>query len=178
MAVLVARELDQSFADSYSTVMSVQNVFPRFDRRILAVVVGGLATVMALALRIDDYANFLALLGSVFVPLTACLLVDYFLGRRGHWNVTEAAPSRPWLLMPWIAGMVTYQLINPGYVGWWVDRWTTVQGWLHFTPHSWMSASVLSFAVAALLTLPFTIGRPRDLSDATAAIATTAPDKS
>src|SRR3954449_3032324 len=170
--VLVARELDQSFADSYSTVMSVQNVFPRFDRRILAVVVGGLATVLALALRIEDYANFLALLGSVFVPLTACLLVDYFIGRRGHWNVTEAAPSRPWLLMPWIAGMVTYQLINPGYVGWWVDRWTTVQGWLHFTPHSWMSASVLSFAVAALLTLPFTIGRPRDLSDATAAIAT------
>src|SRR5881275_2093319 len=83
MAVLVARELDQSFADSYSTVMSVQNVFPRFDRRILAVVVGGLATVLALALRIEDYANFLALLGSVFVPLTACLLVDYFLRRRG-----------------------------------------------------------------------------------------------
>src|SRR3954454_7793666 len=178
MGVLVARELDQSFADSYSTVMSVQNVFPRFDRRILAVVVGGLATVMALALRIEDYANFLALLGSVFVPLTACLLVDYFLGRRGHWDVTADAPSRPALLVPWIAGMVTYQLINPGYVGWWVDRWTTVQGWVHFTPHSWMSASVLSFAVAALLTLPFTIGRPRDLSDATAAIATTASDKS
>lgn len=178
MGVLVARELDQSFADSYSTVMSVQNVFPRFDRRILAVVVGGLATVMALALRIDDYANFLALLGSVFVPLTACLLVDYFLGRRGHWDVTEHAPSRPWLLIPWIAGMVTYQLINPGYVGWWVDRWTTVQGWVHFTPHSWMSASVLSFAVAALLTLPFTVGRPRDLSDPPAAIATTASDKS
>src|SRR3954467_1114461 len=178
MAVLVARELDQSFADSYSTVMSVQNVFPRFDRRILAVVVGGLATVMALALRIDDYANFLALLGSVFVPLTACLLVDYFLGRRGHWNVTEHAPSRPWLLMPWIAGMVTYQLINPGYVGWWVDRWTTVQGRVHFTPHSWMSASVLSFAGGGLLTLPFAVGRPRDLSDGTAAIATTASDKS
>src|SRR5436305_6880516 len=98
--VLVARELDQSFADSYSTVMSVQNVFPRFDRRILAVVVGGLATVLALALRIEDYANFLALLGSVFVPLTACLLVDYFLRRRGAapdgattWDVTEDAPS-------------------------------------------------------------------------------------
>src|SRR5947209_3167536 len=93
MAVLIARELDQSFADSYSTVMSVQNVFPRFDRRILAVVVGGLATVLALALRIEDYANFLALLGSVFVPLTACLLVDYFLRRRGPWYVTEDAPS-------------------------------------------------------------------------------------
>src|SRR3954467_3158403 len=131
--VLAARELDQSFADSYSTVMSVQNVIPRFDRRVLAVVVGTLATVLALALQIDDYANFLALLGSVFVPLTACLLVDYFLGRRAHWDVTETAPARLVMLVPWLAGVVTYQLINPGYVGWWVDRWTTVQGWVHFT---------------------------------------------
>src|SRR3954464_13796872 len=155
--VLVARELDQSFADSYSTVVSVQNVFPRFDRRILAVVVGSVATVLALALQIDDYANFLALLGSVFVPWTACLLVDYFVGRRRHWDVTEQAPSRPLMVLPWVAGIVVYQLVNPGYVGWWVDRWATVQSWLHFTPQTWMSASVLSFAVAALLTLPITL---------------------
>src|SRR3954471_19210926 len=155
--ILVARELDQSFADSYSTVVSVQNVFPRFDRRVLAVIVGSLATVLALALQIDDYANFLALLGSVFVPLTACLLVDYFLGRRAQWDVTETAPARLVMLVPWLAGVVTYQLINPGYVGWWVDRWSSVQGWLGFTPQTWMSASVLSFAVAALLTLPVTL---------------------
>src|SRR3954462_15140008 len=155
--VLVARELDQSFADSYSTVVSVQNVFPRFDRRILAVVVGSVATVLALALQIDDYANFLALLGSVFVPLTACLLVDYFVGRRRHWDVTEQAPSRPLMVLPWVAGIVVYQLVNPGYVGWWVDRWASVQSWLHFTPHTWMSASVLSFVVASLLTLPITL---------------------
>jgi nucleobase:cation symporter-1, NCS1 family len=159
--ILVARELDQSFADSYSTVVSVQNVFPRFDRRVLAILVGSVATVLALALQIDDYANFLALLGSVFVPLTACLLVDYFLGRRAHWDVTETAPARLVMLVPWLAGVVTYQLINPGYVGWWVDRWSSVQGWLGFTPQTWMSASVLSFAVAALLTLPVTLGTRR-----------------
>src|SRR3954462_12760509 len=85
--VLVARELDQSFADSYSTVVAVQNVLPRFDRRILAVLVGALATGLALAADINRYPNFLALLGSVFVPLTAVLLVHYFLGRRRHWDV-------------------------------------------------------------------------------------------
>ena len=159
--VLVARELDQSFADSYSTVMSVQNVMPRFDRRILAVLVGTIATVLALALDINSYANFLALLGSVFVPLTAVLLVDYFLGRRRHWDVSERAPSRWAMLVPWLLGVVTYQLVNPGYVGWWVERWTTVQGWVHFTYHTWMSASVLSFAVAALFTLPITLMRGR-----------------
>src|SRR3954463_6129703 len=155
--ILVARELDQSFADSYSTVVSVQNVFPRFDRRVLAVIVGSLATLLALALQINDYANFLALLGSVFVPLTACLLVDYFVGRRRHWDVTEQAPSRPLMVLPWVAGIVVYQLVNPGYVGWWVDRWATVQSWLHFTPQTWMSASVMSFVVASLLTLPITL---------------------
>ena len=160
--VLVARELDQSFADSYSTVMSVQNILPRFDRRLLAVVVGVVATVLALALQISDYANFLTLLGSVFVPLTAVLLVDYFLGRRRRWDVSEDAPARPWMLVPWILGVVTYQLINPGYVGWWVHRWTTVQGWVHFTPQTWMSASVLSFAVASVLTLPLSLRRQRE----------------
>jgi NCS1 family nucleobase:cation symporter-1 len=162
--VLVARELDQSFADSYSTVLSVQNVVPRFDRRLLAIVVGTLATALALALNIDSYANFLALLGSTFVPLTAVLLVDYFVYRRHHWDVTAEAPSRWPMLVPWLLGMVTYWLINPGYVGWWVDRWTTVQGWLHFTPRTWMSASVLSFAVAAALALVtgrFSHRRPR-----------------
>src|SRR3954449_6902729 len=155
--VLVARELDQSFADSYSTVMSVQNVVPRFDRRILAVLVGTVATVLALALDINSYANFLALLGSLFVPLTAVLLVDYFIGRRRHWDVSEDAPARPLMLLPWLIGVLTYQLINPGYVGWWVDRWASVQSWVHFTPHTWMSASVLSFVVASLLTLPITL---------------------
>jgi NCS1 family nucleobase:cation symporter-1 len=162
--VLVARELDQSFADSYSTVLSVQNVLPRFDRRALAVIVGTIATVLALALRIDDYANFLTLLGSVFVPLTAVLLVDYFLGRRGQWDVTERAPARWVMVFPWLLGVVVYQLINPGYVGWWVQRWTTVQGWVHFTPQTWMSASLLSFAAAAVLTLPLALASRRRIA--------------
>jgi putative hydroxymethylpyrimidine transporter CytX len=155
--VLVARELDQSFADSYSTVVSVQNVLPRFDRRILAVLVGALATVLALALDINSYANFLTLLGSVFVPLTAVLLVDYFLGRRRHWDVSEQAPARWTMLVPWLLGIVMYQLINPGYVGWWVRGWGHVDSWLHFTTQTWMSASLLSFAVAAVLTLPISL---------------------
>jgi nucleobase:cation symporter-1, NCS1 family len=159
--VLVARELDQSFADSYSTVVSVQNVLPRLDRRILAVLVGALSTVLALTFGINSYPNYLSLLGSVFVPLTAVLLVDYFLGRRKHWDVTEDAPSRWPMLLPWLLGVVVYQVINPGYVGWWVRGWQHVDRWLHFTVHTWMSASVLSFVVAALLTLPISLAHRR-----------------
>lgn len=156
-AILIARELDQSFADSYSTVMSLQNVLPWLDRRVLAVIVGGIGTAFGLRFGINSYPNFLLLLGSIFVPLTAVLLVDYFAGRRGRWDVSDRAPTRLGMLLPWLAGVAVYQLINPGYVGWWANGWSTVAGWLHFSYQSWMSASLLSFVAAAVLTVPFTL---------------------
>jgi nucleobase:cation symporter-1, NCS1 family len=161
--VLVLRELDESFADGYSAVVSLQNVWPRVDRRLFTVAVCGLATIGALALNINDYVNFLTLLASVLVPLVAVFLVDYF-GSRGRrtWDVSVAAPSRPLMLAPWVLGFVVYQLINPGYVGWWARAWTHVGSWLHLTVAAWMSASLLSFAVAALATLPSVIARRRE----------------
>ena len=162
-AVLAVREVDQSFVDTYSTAVSLQNLRPRWDRRVLAIVLGALATIFALALNIKDYENFLILIGGVFVPLLGVLAVDYFVVSRHSWNLSEDAPSRALMLVPWAAGFVMYQLINPGYVSWWVTAWTQVASWLHFTPASWMSASILSFAVAALVTVPIgMVQRGRD----------------
>ncbi len=153
-AVLAVREIDQSFVDTYSTAVSMQNLRPRWDRRILALVLGALATVLALALDVGDYENFLLLIGSVFVPLFGVFAVDYFLISRQRWDLTEGAPVRWAMLIPWFAGFCAYQLVNPGYVGWWSRQWGHVDGWLNFTPTTWMSASIISFVVAALATVP------------------------
>jgi len=152
-AVIAIRELDQSFADTYSTAVSVQNLRPRWDRRGLALVVGVLATVCALALNIGDYENFLILIGSVFVPLLGVLVVDYFLISRGRWNLGTDARPRWSMAAAWLLGFVAYQLVNPGYVSWWADAWRHVDGWLHFTPQTWMSASIFSFVVASVAAL-------------------------
>ena len=148
-AVLAARELDQSFADVYSTAVSIQNLRPLWDRRILAGLIAALTTAGALWLNIADYENFLVLIGSVFVPMSAVLIADYFVTSHGHWDLSAAARSRWLMLLPWAAGFVTYQLINPGYVSWWASAWTSFGHDIGFTPASWMSASILSFAVAA-----------------------------
>ncbi len=148
-AVIAIRELDQSFADTYSTAVSVQNLRPHWDRRVLAAVIGVAATVCALALNINDYENFLILIGSVFVPLLGVLVVDYFLISRGRWNLSADSRPRWTTLVPWLLGFVAYQLVNPGYVSWWQGAWTHVQSWLHFTPQTWMSASIFSFVVAS-----------------------------
>ena len=152
-AILAARELDQAFADLYSTAISVQNLRPLWDRRILAVTITALTTAGALWLNIADYENFLTLIGSVFVPLSAVLITDYFVVSRGRWDLSAAARSRWLMLLPWAAGFVTYQLINPGYVSWWASAWTSFGHAIGFTPASWMSASILSFAVAAAVTV-------------------------
>jgi nucleobase:cation symporter-1, NCS1 family len=152
-AVLAARELDQAFANVYSTAVSMQNMRPLWDRRILAGAITALITAGALWLNIADYENFLTLIGSVFVPMSAVLITDYFVVSRGRWDLSATARARWLMLLPWAAGFVTYQLINPGYVSWWASAWLSFGRAIGFTPASWMSASLLSFAVAAAVTV-------------------------
>ena len=164
--ILALRELDQSFANVYSTAASTQNLRPLWDRRILALTIAALTTAGALFLTIADYENFLILLGSVFVPMSAVLIVDFFVLARGRWDLSGRARTRWLMLLPWAAGFVTYQFINPGYVSWWVSAWTALARLVGFTPASWMSASICSFLVATAATLvvgwPATVARRRD----------------
>jgi NCS1 family nucleobase:cation symporter-1 len=152
-AVLAVRELDQSFADVYSTAVSIQNLRPLWDRRVLAGLITALSTACALWLDISAYQDFLLLIGSVFVPMSAVLIVDFFVVSRGRWDLTAGARTRWLMLVPWALGFVMYQLINPGSVGWWASAWTSFAGSIHFTARPWMSASILSFAVAGAATL-------------------------
>jgi putative hydroxymethylpyrimidine transporter CytX len=153
-AILAARELDQSFADVYSTAVSIQNLRPLWDRRVLAGLITALVTAGALWLNIADYENFLTLLGSVFVPMSAVVICDYFcFAGRTRWDLSEAARSRWSMLVPWAVGFVVYQLINPGYISWWASAWTSFGHDIGFTVESWMSASLLSFCASSLVTL-------------------------
>ncbi len=146
--VFVLREADQSFANVYSTALSIQNLLPRLDRRVLSVGLGALITLLALGLNMGDYAGFLSLIGSVFVPMLGVLAADFFLRARGTWDTSPDAPSRWSMIAAWFVGFAVYQLINPGTVSWWSGLWTDAQDLLHFTPQPWMSASLLSFLVA------------------------------
>jgi NCS1 family nucleobase:cation symporter-1 len=161
-AVLALRELDQSFANVYSTAASAQNLRPLWDRRVLAVAIAALTTAGALFLTIADYENFLILLGSVFVPMSAVLIVGFYLLARGRWDLSGRARTRWVMLLPWAAGFVTYQLINPGYVSWWASAWASLAHLIGFVPASWMSASICSFVVAAAATL--VVGLPGALA--------------
>lgn len=163
-AVLVLREADQSFANVYSTAMSLQNLLPRVDRRILTVGLGALVTFLALLVTdFSGYYAFLGLIGAVFVPLSAVLAVDFYFGagrREGGWDLSATAPTRWLTLLPWAVGFAVYQLIAPaqltGWAGSWPSFWAHAQNALHIHPQVWTSASLFSFVVPALISWALT----------------------
>jgi NCS1 family nucleobase:cation symporter-1 len=161
--VLTVREVDQSFANVYSTAVSVQNLLPKADRRVLTVLIGALITVLALALDINSYSDFLLVIGSVFVPLLGVGVGDALAHRAVSRDLSATAPSRPLMLLAWVFGLVVYQLVNPGGLAGWSDAWLWLQQAAGLNPPSWLSASLLSFvcAGAAAFALARVEGRAR-----------------
>ncbi|GLW09819.1 cytosine permease [Microtetraspora sp. NBRC 13810] len=153
--ILVIRETDQSFANVYSTTMSLQNLMPRVDRRIISSGIGVLTIVIALGIDVNSYAAFLGLIGAVFVPMFGVLVVDYFLlGGRARWNTAQDAPSRWSMILPWVLGFAAWWLLAaPSSVSWWAAIWNGAREAIGFAPAPWMSAALGAFLVSGLVTL-------------------------
>ncbi|GII95841.1 purine-cytosine permease family protein [Sinosporangium siamense] len=153
--ILVLRETDQSFANVYSTAMSLQNLMPKVDRRIFSVAIGVLVTGVALMVDVNSYGAFLGVIGAVFVPMFAVLAVDYFvLGGAKRWNAGENAPSRWLMVLPWLLGFAAYWLTtSTPTLPWWDAMWADVRTAIGFTRESWMNGALGGFAVSAAVTL-------------------------
>ena len=131
--------MDEAFANVYSTTMSVQNILPQLDRRIVAVIIGVIATLLAGLLDFGQYQSFLFLIGSVFVPLFAVAAVDFFLVSRQRWDVSDSLPApsgtgdRLGLRVRRLpAGL-------PGTVPGWADFWAWLEGASDFLrPAGWV----------------------------------------
>jgi purine-cytosine permease-like protein len=117
---------------------------------VLTVCIGALIMLLALALDINSYADFLLVIGSVFVPLLGVGVGDALARRQLVRDLSPTAPSRPLMLLAWLIGLVVYQLVNPGGLAGWSDAWIWAQHAVHLSPPSWLSASLLSFVCAGI----------------------------
>jgi nucleobase:cation symporter-1, NCS1 family len=153
IAILLVDEVDEVFANVYSTTMSVHNILPQVDRRIIAVLIGTTATLLAGIFDLGQYQSFLFLIGSVFVPLYAVAAVDFLVVCRQRWDVSTTARFRAAPVIAWACGFAAYQLVYPGTVPGWADFWTGAGATIGFVPPGWLGSSVAAIVVGGLVML-------------------------
>ena len=158
---LIVGEAPNAFANIYSTAVSSLNVVPRASSTLLSILVGGIAFLLALLFTMERYEVFLFLIGSLFVPLGALFLADYFVRARGRYGPELVfAPNSEGVrwraLVPWVVGFVLYHWSVPTGPKGWVDaieRLFTNLALPFPLLESRLGASVPSFSVAFVLSL-------------------------
>lgn len=95
LGIVVLATVTTTFLDAYSAGVSLANIFPKLDEKRIALVMTVIGTGIALWVNIEQYENFLLAIGSVFAPLFAVLLTEYF--------IIKNRQLRPDLLVNWSA---------------------------------------------------------------------------
>jgi putative hydroxymethylpyrimidine transporter CytX len=161
LIIVLVDETHNAWADLYSAAVSTQNIFPRLRQRTLIVVMGLLSLLVALALDVTQYENFLLLLGSFFVPLFGVLLADYFIVRDRKYTSNElyTTPGAVrWAAVgAWLAGVIVFQVTNPTFLAaYWAD-------WVNVAPAALgaVGGSIPSFFAAFVLQIVLTRGKTK-----------------
>jgi putative hydroxymethylpyrimidine transporter CytX len=80
--IVILSTITTTFMDAYSAGVTFLNVVPKLSEKTTSVVMTVIGTAAALVFPIDSYTSFLYAIGSVFAPLFAVLLTDYFIIKK------------------------------------------------------------------------------------------------
>ncbi|MEM5372277.1 putative hydroxymethylpyrimidine transporter CytX [Paraburkholderia azotifigens] len=122
LLLVLIDEIDNAFADVHSAAVSTGTFWTRASVPLLSAAFGALCTLIALAVPMAKYQNFLLLIGSVFAPLFGVVLVDHFIVRKRRIDVDALADTQGrygysggWHMsafIAWAIGIAAYQAIN------------------------------------------------------------------
>ena len=82
LIIVVFSTVTTTFLDAYSAGISNESIFPQFKGQYVAVAVTVVGTIGAIVFPMDDITGFLYLIGSVFAPMIAIQIADYFILHR------------------------------------------------------------------------------------------------
>lgn len=105
LLIVVFSTVTTTFMDAYSAGVSSRTIVPRWSGSGAAIVATVLGTLGALVLPMDNFSDFLYLIGSVFAPMVAIQLTDYFILRVDH----HRQPYVWGNLAIWLIGFILYR---------------------------------------------------------------------
>ena len=107
LLIIVLSTVTTTFLDAYSAGVSAVSIYSRIDGRIAGIVVAVIGTIAAIVYPMDDITNFLYLIGSVFAPMIAVMITDFFFLKRDF-----SAQAFSWQnLLVWAVGFVLYRYL-------------------------------------------------------------------
>lgn len=106
LLIIVFSTVTTTFLDAYSAGVSMVSISPRISEKRAAVAVGLFGTALAVFAPVSRFESFLYLVGSVFAPMVAILITDYFILKRDY---SKSAFSFVNLVL-WAAGFIVYRL--------------------------------------------------------------------
>ncbi|MCS7365426.1 MAG: cytosine permease [archaeon GB-1867-035] len=112
---ILVDETDNAFADIYSAAVSIQNIFPKTRQWKLSAIIGILSLFLSYVIPIAQYENFLFLIGAIFIPLFGILFADYFVIRKGKYEISEFYDGKVIdfkAIFSWLTGFITYYLLT------------------------------------------------------------------
>jgi len=115
LGIVILATVTTTFLDAYSAGVSFANIFPKLNEKRVALVMTVIGTMAALWFNIEQYENFLLAIGSVFAPLFAILLTEYFIIKN---RKVQAKILINWgALLIWALGVgLYYQFIKLDFV--------------------------------------------------------------
>lgn len=107
LLILILSTVTTTFLDAYSAGISAESLSKKINGKYTALIVTVIGTVCAICFPMDDITNFLYLIGSVFAPMIAIQITDFFLlhrgGARGKLDVCNA--------VVWVLGFALYRVL-------------------------------------------------------------------
>ena len=107
LLVILFSTVTTTFLDAYSAGVSSESLFFQAKGKIIAMAVTMLGTIGAIFLPLLDFTEFLYFIGSVFAPMVAVLLTDYFITGRRY----EEEAFCGYNLLLWLVGFAVYRLL-------------------------------------------------------------------
>ena len=107
LVVIILSTVTTTFLDAWSSAVSFKTIFNRVPEKLIAIIVTVIGTIAAILFPMDNITEFLYLIGSVFAPMIAILLADFFVLKRDY-SKNRVKVSR---IIIWIFGFIAYKLL-------------------------------------------------------------------
>ena len=121
LIMVVFSTITTGFPDVYSAACSAMNISQKFSSKTILWTAGIISILVALVFPMEQYENFLFLIGAMFVPLFGVVLTDYFFIRNRQISAENLyRPQGPYwyakgfngvALICWAVGFFVYELI-------------------------------------------------------------------